>query len=181
MKYPILGFLTERPRHGYELKSALSPALPREKRVNDGVLYPLLRKMESDGLIAGKRERGDGGRDRVVYRATPRGRREFAAWLRSGDDEHDEVAYDFLVGHPFLTKCLFFDRLDEGEVEQKLQGQLDESVMKLGEFKRIRRGMSERGVEPYRIDVLDLGIAQQEARVRWLRRMLDKQTLRRAA
>jgi len=63
----------------------------------------------------------------------------------------------------------------------KLQDQLDESLAKLGEFKRIKRGMGERGVDAYRIDVLDLGIAQQQARVRWLRRMLDKQTLRRAA
>ncbi len=181
MKYPILGFLTERPMHGYELKAVLSPALPREKRVNDGVLYPLLRKLESEGLIRGKRERGDGGRERVTYRATARGRREFADWLESDADEHDEVAYDFLVGHPFLTKSLFFGRLSDDEVAAKLQDQLDQSLVKLGEFKRIKRGMTERGVEPYRIDVLDLGIAQQQARVRWLRRMLDKQTLRRAA
>jgi DNA-binding PadR family transcriptional regulator len=181
VKYPILGFLTDRPMHGYELKAVLSPALAREKRVNDGVLYPLLRKLESEGLIRGRREHGDGGRDRVVYRATARGRREFAAWLGSDADEHDEVAYDFLVGHPFLTKCLFFGRLGEREVAAKLQGQLDQSRLKLAEFKRIRRGMVERGVEPYRIEVLDLGIAQQQARVRWLHRMLDKQTLRRAA
>jgi DNA-binding PadR family transcriptional regulator len=181
MKYPILGFLTERPMHGYELKSVLSPALQREKRVNDGVLYPLLRKLENEGLIRGRRERGDGGRDRVTYRATARGRGEFAAWLRSDADEQDEVAYDFLVGHPFLTKCLFFGRLDEAEVAAKLQDQLDQSLLKLSEFKRIKRGMSERGVDPFRIDVLDLGIAEQQARVRWLRRMLDKQTLRRVA
>jgi len=181
VKYPVLGFLTDRPMHGYELKAALSPALPREKRVNDGVLYPLLRKLESQGLIRGKREQGETGRDRVVYRATARGRHEFAEWLASDAEEHDEVAYDFLVGHPFLTKCLFFGRLSEEAVAAKLQDQLDESLAKLGEFKRIKRGMGERGVDAYRIDVLDLGIAQQQARVRWLRRMLDKQTLKRAA
>src|SRR4051812_4339695 len=167
--------------HGYELKAALSPALPREKRVNDGVLYPLLRKLEGEGLIRGKREQAQTGRDRVVYRATARGRREFAEWLGSDAEERDEVAYDFLVGHPFLTKCLFFGRLGEDEVAAKLRDQLDQSVQKLSEFKRIKRGMSERGVDAYRIDVLDLGIAQQEARVRWLRRMLDQETPRRAA
>src|SRR5215212_2788306 len=179
MKYPILGFLTDRPMHGYELKRALSPALPLERRVNDGVLYPLLRRMEAGGLIKGRRERGDSGRERVVYQATARGRQEFAAWLGSDADEHDEVTYDFLVGHPFLTKCLFFERLPVEQVAEKLADQLDESVRKVGEFKRIRRGMTDRGVATHRVDVLDLGIAQQQARVRWLRRMLDKQTLRR--
>src|SRR3954449_11453986 len=100
MKYPVLGFLTDRPMHGYELKAALSPALPRQKRVNDGVLYPLLRKLEGEGLIRGRRGRGDAGRKRVVYEATARGRREFAKWLASDGDEQDEVAYDFLLAHP---------------------------------------------------------------------------------
>src|SRR4051794_11781593 len=98
MKYPVLGFLTDRPMHGYELKAALSPALPREKRVNDGVLYPLLRQHEGEGLSRGRREQGETGRDRVVYRATARGRRGFSEWLGSDADERDEVAYDFLVG-----------------------------------------------------------------------------------
>ena len=89
--------------------------------------------------------------------------------------------YDFLVGHPFLTKCLFFDRLTDAQVATKLGDQVDESLEKLTDFKRIRRGMTERGVDPFRVEVLDLGIAQQQARVRWLRRMIDKQTLRRAA
>ena len=57
MKYPILGFLIDQPMHGYELKRALSPALPRERRVNDGVLYPLLQAMEAEGLISGRVER----------------------------------------------------------------------------------------------------------------------------
>jgi DNA-binding PadR family transcriptional regulator len=181
LKYPVLGFLTARAMHGYELKAALSPALPRERRVNDGVLYPLLRRLERDGLIRGRDEAGEGGRGRVVYQATGRGRAEFTAWLESGADEQDDVTYDFLVGNPFLTKCLFFGRLGPDEVERKLRDQLERSRAKLAEFGRIRAGMAERGVEPFRIDVLDLGIAQQRARVRWLRGMLDQTETRRAA
>jgi DNA-binding PadR family transcriptional regulator len=180
MRYPVLGFLTDRPMHGYELKAALSPALPRERRVNDGVLYPLLRRLETEGLIRGRREHG-GGRERVVYRATAAGRREFAAWLATSAGEEDEVTYDFLVGHPFLTKCLFFGRLDEEQVAAKLERQLEQSRAKLAEFRRIRRGMEERGVDRYRIDVLDLGVAQQQARVRWLQQMLERTDRRRAA
>jgi len=149
--------------------------------VNDGVLYPLLRKLESEGLIEGRHERGERASGRVVYRATARGRRAFSEWLRSGADEEDDVTYDFLVGHPFLTKCLFFGRLEPAQIETKLIDQLEQSRAKLAEFQRIRAGMSERGVDPYRIEVLDLGIAQQRARVRWLRAMVEKTDARRAA
>lgn len=180
MKHAILGFLVDQPMHGYELKRKLSPALPRERRVNDGVLYPLLRRMEDDGLVRKRVERGESGRDRNVFHVTPNGRREFERWLSSSDDEADEATYDFLVGHPFLTKSLFFARLDATQVERKLVAQLADSTRKLQTFEEIRKGMVSRDVDPYRIAVLDLGIAQQKERVRWLKRMITSRSARAA-
>jgi DNA-binding PadR family transcriptional regulator len=171
MKNAILGFLIDKPMHGYELKRALSPALPAERRVNDGVLYPLLKRMEGEGLISGRVERRDGAPDRRVFHPTAAGRRAFDEWLASRAEEEDEVAYDFMHGHPFLTKCLFFDRLDAPDVVRKFADQLEASEAKLADFRRIRKGMVERGVDPYRIAVLDLGIAQQREKVRWLKQM----------
>jgi DNA-binding PadR family transcriptional regulator len=183
MKHAILGFLIDQPMHGYELKRKLSPALPREQRVNDGVLYPLLKRLEEDGLVRKRVTPGDGGRARNVFHVTARGRREFERWLRGSEDEADEAAYDFLIGHPFLTKCLFFGQLDGDDVERKLVAQLEDSTGKLDTFRAIRKGMVARDVDPYRIAVLDLGIAQQKERVRWLKRMIDSMaaTGRRAA
>jgi DNA-binding PadR family transcriptional regulator len=171
VKHAILGFLIDQPMHGYELKRALSPALPPERRVNDGVLYPLLKRMEAEGLVSGRVERRDGAPDRRVFHPTEAGRRAFAQWLESTVEEEDEVAYDFMLGHPFLTKSLFFRRLSPVQVAQKLADQLESSESKLADFRRIRKGMVERGVDPYRIAVLDLGIAQQREKVRWLKQM----------
>jgi DNA-binding PadR family transcriptional regulator len=171
MKYPILGFLIDQPMHGYELKRALSPALPPERRVNDGVLYPLLKRMEAEGLVSGRVEQRDGAPDRRVFHPTTAGRRAFDEWLHGSVDEEDEVEYDFMLGHPFLTKSLFFERLAPSEVVTKLGAQLDASEAKLADFRRIRSGMVERGVDPYRIAVLELGIAQQREKIRWLKRM----------
>jgi DNA-binding PadR family transcriptional regulator len=173
MRHAILGFLVDQPMHGYELKRKLSPALPRERRLNDGVLYPLLNRMEEEGLLRRRAERSRSGRERNTFHVTARGRREFDRWLRSPDEEADEAKYDFLVGHPFLTKCLFFDRLEPAEVRAKLAAQLEDSSEKLKTFRAIREGMVARNVDPYRIAVLDLGIAQQKERVRWLKRMVD--------
>ncbi len=173
LKHVILGFLVERPMHGYELKRKLSPALPPDRMLNDGVLYPLLRRLEAEGLVRKRVERGDGSPDRHVYSPTAAGRREFSRWLRSSADEGDEVTYDFLLGHPFLAKCLFFDRLEPDEVRAKLLEQRTSSSEKLRAFQRIRDGMVERAVDPYRVAVLELGIAQQRQKVRWLKRMIE--------
>jgi DNA-binding PadR family transcriptional regulator len=179
MKYAILGFLIDQPMHGYALKRALSPALPRERRINDGVLYPLLKRMEAEGLISGRVERREGTPDRRVFHPTEAGRRAFNEWLEGSVEEEDEVAYDFMLGHPFLTKCLFFQSLPAEHVVRKVAGQFEAGEAKLADFRRIRKGMVERGVDPYRIAVLDLGIAQQRERVRWLKQM--RHDLERAA
>src|SRR5919198_803326 len=120
MKHAILGFLIDQPMHGYELKRALSPALPADRRVNDGQLYPLLKKMEAEGLISGRVERRNQGPDRKVFHPTERGRRAFQRWRESPELEEDEITYDFLIGHPFLTKCFFFARLSSAAVSSKL-------------------------------------------------------------
>jgi DNA-binding PadR family transcriptional regulator len=174
LKHVVLGFLVDREMHGYELKRALSPALPRERMLNDGVLYPLLKRLEGEGLVRRRIERGSGSPDRHVYRPTARGRKQFEGWLRSDALEEDEVTYDFLLGHPFLAKSLFFSGLERRQVRAKLAAQHESSGDKLREFERIRAGMVERRVDPYRIAVLDLGIDQQRAKLRWLERMIGE-------
>lgn len=171
LKFVVLGFLADQPMHGYNLKRALSPAVPATQTVNDGVLYPLLARMEKEGLITGKLEKVGKAPARKVFRPTKSGRTAFRSWLASNEGEGDEVTYDFLLGHPFLAKCLFFEQLDAASVRDKFEAQLASSVEKLDSFEQIRKGMAERGVSEYRVRVLDLGIAQQRARVQWLKRM----------
>lgn len=173
LKCSILGILIDKPRHGYELKQALSPALPRERLMNDGILYPLLAKMEKEGLVRRRVERGDGRPDRHVFEPTEAGRRVFFEWLRGQAFEEDEVSYDFFLGHPFLTKCMFFKHLTREEVRAKLTAQTETARAKLESFYRIREGMVERGADPLRIAILDLGVAQQREKVRWLEKLSD--------
>ena len=171
MKFTVLGFLIDQPMHGYALKRALSPALPPQQQMNDGILYPLLNRLETDGLVRKRVERGRGGRARHVFHPTAKGRRAFERWLGGPDDERDEVTYDFLLGHPFLTKCLFFSSLTPAQVRAKLADQLADCAEKLATFEAIRARMVERGVDTYRVAVLDLGIAQLKEKERWLQRM----------
>lgn len=169
LPFVILGFLIDEPRHGYDLKRVLSPALGRDRQLNDGVLYPLLAKLTRQGYVRRSVER-EGGRARHVYAATASGRRHFTTWLATAVDEEDEVTYDFLLGHPFLAKCVFFTRLTPSARREKLAAQRASAETKLAAFRTIRAGMVERRVDPFRIAVLDLGIAQQREKIRWLRR-----------
>jgi DNA-binding PadR family transcriptional regulator len=171
LKHTILGILVDGPRHGYDLKRALSPALPRRRLMNDGILYPLLARMEKEGLVRSRVEPGDGRPDRRVLELTDNGRQAFFDWLRGPAFEEDEVGYDFFLGHPFLAKCVFFKHLPPEEVRAKLTAQTETAAAKLETFHQIREGMVERGVDPFRIAILDLGIDQQREKIRWLEKL----------
>ena len=81
----LLRLLSSRPMYGYELVQAIRLATGGELTFGEGCVYPLLHRMEADGLLSSRRETV-GGRDRFVYRTTARGRTELAgriaAWER---------------------------------------------------------------------------------------------------
>ena len=164
----VLGLLTERPMHGYALKKAITPALPRDQLVNDGILYPLLKKLEANGLIEKRTEEQEGRPDRNVFHTTMEGKESFRAWLKRNDEEADEIDYDFFVGNPFLAKVLFFNELSGDEVVAKLAEQRAAAQEKLDGFQMLRSNMIDKSVDPNRIAIVDLGIAQQKEMARWL-------------
>lgn len=179
LKYAILGFLVDKSMHGYMLKKALSPGLRRDQLMNDGVLYPLLTKMEREGLLRKKIERGEKGTpNRHVYTVSAEGKKVFREWLDAPAFEDDDITYDFFLGHPFLYKCMFFKYLTKTEVQKKLKAQRESAEAKLENFYRIRKGMAERNVDAFRIAILDLGIAQQRDKILWLGKLLKKESRR---
>lgn len=60
-----LGMIEELGRHGY--------------RLSPGTLYPILHRLERQGLLRSRLVYGDDGRRRRVYAATPAGLRALAA------------------------------------------------------------------------------------------------------
>jgi PadR family transcriptional regulator PadR len=68
----VLKLLSRRPMYGYELVRAIEAASNSSLAFGEGCIYPVLHKLEKDGLVASKRE-NVGGRERVVYRVTKPG------------------------------------------------------------------------------------------------------------
>lgn len=116
----VLGLLVDEPAHGYALRARLAPGMPRERQVNDGVLYPLLARLEKRGLTRHTQESGPGsGPPRRVFHATAAGKRAFAAWLRSDAGEGSELDYELFLDHPLL-KLLFAAHLSPAERKRKV-------------------------------------------------------------
>jgi len=174
LRETIVGLLMDRPAHAYALKKLLAPRVSPSEQINDGVLYPLLAKLESEGILCGREEVSAGKRKRTIFSVTANGEAAFLAWLESDADESDEPAHDFLMGHPLLVKVQFFSRLPLPRRAEKLAAQLRRSELKLRDYGEIRTGMVARDADAFRIALLDLGVAQQKATRKWLREQLAK-------
>jgi PadR family transcriptional regulator PadR len=73
----ILQLLSGRPMYGYELVQAIRLATGAQLEFGEGCVYPLLHRLEADGLLVSRREPA-GGRVRVVYRVTSAGTKRLA-------------------------------------------------------------------------------------------------------
>lgn len=74
----LLTLLSEREMYGYELARAIQTLTRAAIAVGEGVLYPALHTLETRGLLRSRR-RAIGGRTRVYYSITAKGRRRYAA------------------------------------------------------------------------------------------------------
>lgn len=77
----MLGLLTERPKHGYELKREHDRRLPGAKPLAYGQVYATLQRLQRDGLAEVAETAQEAGPERTVYAITERGRAELARWL----------------------------------------------------------------------------------------------------
>lgn len=81
----ILQLVARRPMYGYELVEMIREETGQVLTFGEGCVYPILHRLEAEGLLSSHRE-PVGGRSRVVYRVTESGRqrlaRSVAHWRR---------------------------------------------------------------------------------------------------
>ncbi len=78
----MLQLLSRRPMYGYELVQAIRAATHDGLEFGEGCIYPILHRLESQGLLKASRE-SVGGRTRVVYRVTAKGKAQLLETVSS--------------------------------------------------------------------------------------------------
>ena len=69
----VMALLKQQDRYGYEISEALS----RQIDIADGTVYPILRKLKSDGLLTTYLQEESGGPPRKYYSLTQLGRQTY--------------------------------------------------------------------------------------------------------
>lgn len=82
LELSILGFLAERPLHGYELKERIRALSGHVRPVSDGALYPAITRLVKAGGLDQRTEPGAGAAPRRILSLTDRGRQDLLERLR---------------------------------------------------------------------------------------------------
>jgi DNA-binding PadR family transcriptional regulator len=81
----ILGMIALGKRTGYDIKQLVDRSTRYFWAASYGQIYPELRRLEEQGLVAGRSE-PSGGRARTVYELTEGGERALQDWLTGDSD-----------------------------------------------------------------------------------------------
>lgn len=72
----VLAILADGPLHGYQIAKEMQRRSEDALKLGQGVLYPILHRLEDRGLIAGEWQQSVGTPSRKRYTLTPAGRTE---------------------------------------------------------------------------------------------------------
>ncbi|NKR66201.1 inositol-3-phosphate synthase [Rhodococcus hoagii] len=166
LELAILGLLLESPMHGYELRKRLTGLLGAFRAFSYGSLYPTLRRMQADGLIA--EDAGADGtvkrRARRVYELTPAGRKRFSELVAdTGPQNYTDDGFGVHLAFFSRTPAEARMRILEGrrrQVEERREGLRDAVGRATGSLDRYTRQLHQ------------LGLESSEREVRWLNELI---------
>jgi PadR family transcriptional regulator AphA len=80
-KYAILGMLSLESMSGYDMKKRFDNSVAHFWNENYGHIYPVLKRLEREGLVTKRTETTEGKPSRYIYSITDRGKYALHEWL----------------------------------------------------------------------------------------------------
>lgn len=172
LELAILGFLSQRPRSGYDLKTrCFAGPLNGFWSADQAQIYRTLDRLNENGLVASRRKKQAGRPDRKIYEITHTGRDELARALS------ERVPLP-PTRDPFLVQLFFSHHLDDEALGTVLEHRRNEHQDRLERLRAAAALLASQKETPSRDRVLkqtavDGAIAQQRSMIDWLDECID--------
>src|SRR3954447_8887316 len=163
LELAVLGLLHESPLHGYELRKRLSAMFGPVRRISYGSLYPCLKDLVAEGLLAEDETAsvtGVGKRGRTVYKLTAEGKEQLQEQL--GD--HGPAAWD---DEGFGVRMAFFAQTD-ADVRLKILEGRRTRLEERREQVTSALGRTREKLDRYTLELQQHGLESVDREVRWL-------------
>jgi DNA-binding PadR family transcriptional regulator len=131
LRYALLALLTAQPMTGYDLAKSFHSSVGHVWHAPDSQIYPELRRMEADGLLAGESSQR-GTRTKTEYSITESGVAALRSWMAEPlayaperDPAHLRAAYFEWTDAQHAAQQLKAHRAHFRAMRRQWQGQLD--------------------------------------------------------
>lgn len=172
-RYVLLGLLREEDLSGYELKQIIDRRLHFFWQESYGQIYPELKQLLEEGLIeeASNEENVTSKREKTRYHITNKGRECIHEWLLE-ENEKDTTRSEFLL------KIYVSQNNDQELMRKHIQVFKEQAESQLEFFRQCHAQLTSclEVHENHRqiVDVLNLGIGQQELYISWCEELLSR-------
>lgn len=142
---PILGLLTIQPMSGYDMKQAIEISLGHFWSESFGQIYPQLRALSGEGLIAElPPDEPQSDRPRRVYDITDAGRDALREWLEQEPSEQ-------VIRNELLLKIFFATACDPATIRTHCEGARARAMKEIAELEAVEKMLETMPYEPRKI------------------------------
>lgn len=166
-RYAILGMLSFSPKSGYEIGKAIQNSTNYFWSESDGQLYPILKQLTEEGLVAClESETLPGKRAKKMYEMTEEGHAALLEWLR-------QKPVTFTVRNEFLLQLFFGHELPWQENRDKMKSRQLALQQELATYASIEKHIQEKSAHPtYLLMSLAYGQYVTQAEIAWCEEMI---------
>lgn len=157
IKHAILGFLHQKPRHGYEIKTEFEQMVHKQWPLNTGQIYTTIDRLVRDLLV----EPVDGDdQDRKPYKITAKGTEELLDWLLQPVERS-------LFKDEFYFKLLCAKQIGFEQMHLMIDGQKRLLLKSVLQMTRLKNGMDIAN-DAAMLLLLEGSLLHLEADLKWL-------------
>jgi len=161
-QYAILGMLSICPQSGYDIKKQINRSIGFFWNENFGHIYPILKRMEKDGLVTKQVEEAGYRPRKNIFTLTEKGEKQLKLWLKTPVSEQS-------IRNELLLKLFFGAHLEKDDMMAiiKAEKQKSENLIRL--FDSIAQELPADYPRdlPYWLITMNFGKKKAEMTVEW--------------
>lgn len=170
-RYAILGLLSMGPMSGYDIKKKFEKIASNFWSESYGQIYPILKRLNNEGLATMSIEKQIGKPDRHIYKLTPDGHKELMQWLKKPVTRH-------IGRHEILLKLFFGPMISVADNIRQIQHFQTIHQKELTDLKSIRTAMEKENKDesqlPYWLMTIRFGELVNNALLKWSEESIEQ-------
>ncbi len=171
LQFIILGLLAQENRTGYDLTQAFTDEIGEFWQAGHSQIYPLLARMQAQGLIDYERTVAGTKLEKKLYHITAAGRAALSAWIATPTPELAASKDEFVL------KLYFIDSAADERLPEMLREQLNVHIEKIAHLEMRRQLLfaSEEARQAHfgHYLILDHALQRERDYKQWLERALQ--------